>query len=42
MKKIILSAAALAAITVAGQQKDSLQVKDVDEVVLTASRKKKA
>lgn len=40
MKKIILSVAALAATTISAQQKDSLQVKDVDEVVLTASRKR--
>lgn len=42
MKKIIVSAAALAAITATAQQQDSLQVKDVDEVVLTASRKKES
>ncbi len=40
MKKIILSAASLAAATTFAQQNDSLNVKDVDEVVLTASRKK--
>lgn len=40
MKKTILTAATLAAINIFAQQKDSLQVKDVDEVVLTASRKK--
>jgi iron complex outermembrane recepter protein len=40
MKKIILSVAALTAITTFAQQKDSLQVKDVDEVVMTASRKR--
>ncbi|WP_312901971.1 TonB-dependent receptor [Chryseobacterium taichungense] len=40
MKKTILAAATLAAINIFAQQKDSLQVKDVDEVVLTASRKK--
>ena len=40
MKKIILSVAALAAITITAQQKDSLQIKNVDEVVLTASRKR--
>ena len=39
MKKIILSVASLATITTFAQQKDSLQVKDVDEVVMTASRK---
>lgn len=42
MKKIIVSAAALAAITATAQQQDSLQVKNVDEVVLTASRKKES
>jgi iron complex outermembrane receptor protein len=42
MKKIILPVAVLAAITVTAQQKDSLQMKDVDEVVLTASRKKES
>ena len=40
MKKIILSVATLATITIFAQQKDSLQVKDVDEVVMTASRKR--
>nr|WP_314494748.1 TonB-dependent receptor [uncultured Chryseobacterium sp.] len=40
MKKVILSAATLAATIITAQQKDSLQVKDVDEVVLTASRKR--
>ncbi|KQT24560.1 TonB-dependent receptor [Chryseobacterium sp. Leaf405] len=40
MKKLILSVATLAAITTFAQQQDSLQVKDVDEVVLTASRKR--
>ncbi len=40
MKKIILSVATLATIATFAQQKDSLQVKDVDEVVLTASRKR--
>ena len=39
MKKIILSVATLAAITTFAQ-KDSLQTKNVDEVVMTASRKK--
>lgn len=42
MKKIILSVATLAALTVTAQQKDSLQIKDVDEVVLTASRKRES
>lgn len=42
MKKIILSAVVLAAITTFAQQQDSLQVKDVDEVVMTASRKKES
>jgi len=42
MKKIILSVASLATITAFAQQKDSLQTKDVDEVVLTASRKKES
>lgn len=40
MKKIILSVATLAAITTFAQEKDSLQIKNVDEVVMTASRKK--
>jgi len=40
MKKIILSVATLATITTFAQTTDSLQVKDVDEVVLTASRKR--
>ena len=40
MKKIILSVATLATIATLAQQKDSLQVKDVDEVVMTASRKR--
>lgn len=40
MKKIILSVASLATVTTFAQQKDSLQVKDVDEVVMTASRKR--
>lgn len=40
MKKIILSVATLATITAFAQQNDSLQVKDVDEVVMTASRKR--
>ncbi|MCS3867593.1 outer membrane cobalamin receptor [Chryseobacterium ginsenosidimutans] len=42
MKKIILSVATLATITTFAQQKDSLQVKDVDEVVMTASRKRES
>ncbi|WP_449400163.1 hypothetical protein [Chryseobacterium wanjuense] len=41
MKKIILSVASLATVTVFAQEKDSLQTKNVDEVVMTASRKKK-
>lgn len=40
MKKIILSVASLAMVMTAAQQKDSLDVKDVDAVVLTASRKR--
>ena len=40
MKKIILSVASLATVTTFAQQKDSLQVKEVDEVVMTASRKR--
>ncbi|SEW44187.1 iron complex outermembrane recepter protein [Chryseobacterium wanjuense] len=40
MKKIILSVVTLAAITTFAQEKDSLQTKNVDEVVMTASRKK--
>ncbi|WP_027382802.1 TonB-dependent receptor [Epilithonimonas caeni] len=40
MKKIILSVASLATVMTLAQQKDSLDVKDVDGVVLTASRKK--
>ncbi|MDP9957229.1 iron complex outermembrane receptor protein [Epilithonimonas hungarica] len=40
MKKIILSVASLATVMTVAQQKDSLDIKDVDGVVLTASRKK--
>lgn len=40
MKKALLSVACLSTIAVFGQEKDSLKVKNVDEVVLTASRKK--
>lgn len=40
MKKTILTVAALASATIFAQQNDTLQVKDVDEVVMTASRKK--
>lgn len=40
MKKIILPTITLATITVFGQQKDSLRINKVDEVILTASRKK--
>ncbi|MFC3160109.1 TonB-dependent receptor plug domain-containing protein [Chryseobacterium arachidis] len=42
MKKIILSVAILATITTFAQQQDSVQVKEVDEIVLTASRKKES
>lgn len=40
MKKAILSAASLGTTMVFGQVKDSLQTQNVDEVVMTASRKK--
>ncbi|WP_250252657.1 TonB-dependent receptor [Chryseobacterium sp. Marseille-Q3244] len=40
MKKAILSAASLGTIMVFGQVKDTLQTQNVDEVVMTASRKK--
>lgn len=40
MKKVLLSAACLGTTTVFAQVKDSLQTKNVDEVVMTASRKK--
>ncbi|MCQ9641160.1 TonB-dependent receptor [Chryseobacterium sp. WG14] len=40
MKKALLSAACLGTTTVFAQVKDSLQTKNVDEVVMTASRKK--
>ncbi|SMC91783.1 TonB-dependent receptor [Chryseobacterium sp. YR221] len=40
MKKMLLSAACLGTTTVFAQVKDSLQTKNVDEVVMTASRKK--
>lgn len=42
MKKAILSVACLGTITVFAQDTDSLKVKNVDEVVLTASRKKES
>ncbi|MDV4067268.1 TonB-dependent receptor [Elizabethkingia anophelis] len=40
MNKITLSVACFAAVGIFGQQKDSLNTKSVDEVVLTASRKR--
>lgn len=40
MNKAILTAACLAAINIFGQKNDSLNTKSVDEVILTASRKK--
>lgn len=40
MKKALLSVACLGTVTVFGQVKDTLQTKNVEEVVLTASRKK--
>lgn len=40
MKKLTLSVACLATIFIFGQQKDSINTRDVDEVVLTASRKR--
>ncbi|AZA52616.1 TonB-dependent receptor [Chryseobacterium sp. G0201] len=40
MKKLTLSVACLATISAFGQVKDSINTKDVDEVVLTASRKR--
>ena len=40
MNKAILTAACLAAINIFGQKNDSLSTKSVDEVILTASRKK--
>lgn len=40
MKKIVLSVASLATITVFGQVNDTLQTKNVEEVVMTASRKR--
>lgn len=42
MKKALLSVACLSTIAVLAQEKDSLKVKNVDEVVLTASRKKES
>ncbi|WP_435522306.1 TonB-dependent receptor plug domain-containing protein [Chryseobacterium indoltheticum] len=42
MKKALLSVACLSTIAVFAQEKDSLKVKNVDEVVLTASRKKES
>jgi iron complex outermembrane receptor protein len=41
MKKALLSAACLGTTVVFAQVKDTLQTKNVDEVVMTASRKKK-
>lgn len=40
MKKVLLSAACLGTATVFAQVKDTLQTKDVEEVIMTASRKK--
>lgn len=40
MKKLTLSVACLATISAFGQVKDSINTRDVDEVVLTASRKR--
>lgn len=40
MKKALLSAACLGTTTVFAQVKDTLQTKNVDEVVMTASRKR--
>lgn len=40
MKKTILAVAALASAMIFAQQNDTVQVKDVDEVVMTASRKR--
>jgi iron complex outermembrane receptor protein len=42
MKKVLLSAACLGSATVFAQVKDSLQTNNVDEVVMTASRKKES
>jgi len=42
MKKLTLSVACLATISAFGQVKDSINTKDVDEVVLTASRKRES
>ncbi|MEF9480345.1 hypothetical protein OWR28_24005 [Chryseobacterium sp. 1B4] len=41
MKKVLLSAACLGTTSIFAQVKDSLQTKNVDEVVMTASRKRK-
>lgn len=42
MKKVLLSAACLGTATVFAQVKDSLQTQNVDEVIMTASRKKES
>jgi len=42
MKKALLSAACLGSVTAFAQVKDSLQANNVDEVVMTASRKKES
>src|SRR6201989_456314 len=42
MKKALLSAACLGSVTVFAQVKDSVQTNSVDEVVMTASRKKES
>ena len=42
MKKVLLSVACLVTVTAFAQEKDSLKIKNVDEVVLTASRKKES
>lgn len=42
MKKVLLSAACLGSVTTFAQVKDSLQTNSVDEVVMTASRKKES
>lgn len=42
MKKALLSVACLSTVAVFAQETDSLKVKNVDEVVLTASRKKES
>ena len=42
MKKALLSAACLGSVSVFAQVKDSLQTNNVDEVVMTASRKKES